>query len=151
MFRVGRFSRDVVLSDFTNKKMYFVDNGLIQALTRSYQDDFGKLFENLVFLWLRQKAAFQRGLLYFQEKKECDFVLFDRNKAEVLIQSCFSLDNADTRKREVEGLIEASNFFDCRNLLIITSDEEQEINAADRIIRVVPAWKAMLANDILNF
>lgn len=144
MFRMGRFSRDIVLSDFTNKKMYFVDNGLVQALTRSYQDDFGKLFENLVFLWLRQKAAFQRGLLYFQEKKECDFVLFDRNKAEWLVQSCYSMEDPDTRKREVEGLIEASAHFGCNNLLILTFEEEQELNVSGKIIRILPAWKILL-------
>lgn len=144
MFRMGRFSRDVVLSDFTNKKMYFVDNGMIQALSRSYQDDHGKLFENLVFLWLRQKKPFQRGLLFFQEKKECDFVLFDRNKPELLVQCCFNLEGPDTRKREIEGLMEASIFFNCRNLKILTYDQEEEINVGSRIIRIVPAWKEML-------
>ncbi len=145
MFRMGRFSRDVVLSDFTNKKMYFVDNGMIQALTRSYQDDYGKLFENLVFLWLRQKKPFQRGLLYFQEKKECDFVLFDRNKPEMLVQCCYNLEDPDTRKREIEGLMEASDYFNCRNLRILTFDQEEEIKVDGRIIRIVPAWKEMLA------
>lgn len=150
MFRIGRFSRDIVLSDFTNKKIYFVDNGLIQALTRNYQDDFGKLFENLVFLWLRQKTAFQRGLLYFQEKKECDFVLFDRNKAELLVQSCYSMEDPDTRKREVEGILEAATYFGCDNLLILTAEEEEEISASGKIIRVLPAWKAMLDSGLLN-
>jgi predicted AAA+ superfamily ATPase len=46
-----------------------MDNGMIQALTPSYQDDYGKLFENLVFLWLRRKAPFLRGL--FLPGKRC--------------------------------------------------------------------------------
>lgn len=144
IFRMGRFSRDVVLSDFTNKKMYFVDNGLIQAMTHTYMDDSGKLLENLVFLWLRQKCPFQRGLLYFQEKKECDFVTFDRNKPEALVQCCYHFYDLDTRKREIEGLLEASRYLNCKNMKIITLEQEEELHADGRIIRVVPAWKEML-------
>jgi predicted AAA+ superfamily ATPase len=142
---MGRFSRDVVLSDFTNKKMYFVDNGMIQALTRSYLDDHGKMFENQVFLWLRHKIPFQRGLFYVQERKECDFVVFDRNKPELLVQACYNLDSPDTRKKEIEGLLEASVSLDCRNLMILTFDQEEELKVDGRIIRIVPAWKEMLA------
>jgi len=142
--RIGRFSRDVVLSDFTDKKIYFVDNGMIQALTTSYQNDLGKLLENQVFLWLRKRAPFLRGLLYFKDKKDCDFVLFDRNKPELLIQSCYDFTDEDTRKREIGGILEASKFFNCSNLLIMTSDHEEEIRTDKRVVRVIPAWKAML-------
>jgi predicted AAA+ superfamily ATPase len=144
IYRMGRFSREVVLSDFTDKKVYFVDNGMIQALTPSYQDDYGKLFENLVFLWLRRKASFLRGLLYYKEKKECDFVLFDRNRPELLIQACYNFTDPDTRKREIDGIMEASVFFNCKNLVILTFDHEEELNVNNLNIRVVPGWKEML-------
>ncbi len=149
IYRLGRFSRDVVLSDFTDKKVYFADNGMVQALTPSYQDDPGKLFENLVFLWLRQKAPFHRGLLYYKDKKECDFVLFDRNKPTLLVQACYDLSDSDTRKREIEGLVAASEYFNCDNLLILTAGQEEEINIDKRVIRVIPAWKQMLNTESL--
>jgi len=144
IYRMGRFSREVVLSDFTDKKVYFVDNGMIQALTPSYQDDYGKLFETLVFLWLRRKAPFQRGLLFFKEKKECDFILFDRNKPELLVQACYNFSDVNTRKREIDGLMDASVFFNCTNLLILTFDHEEELSVNNLKIRVIPAWKEML-------
>jgi predicted AAA+ superfamily ATPase len=68
-YRIGRFSRDVELSGFTDKKIYFVDNGMVRALSFSFQKDFGELFENTVFLWLHRQTPFQRGLLYFKGKK----------------------------------------------------------------------------------
>jgi predicted AAA+ superfamily ATPase len=148
IYRMGRFSREVVLSDFTDKKVYFVDNGMIQALTPSYQEDYGKLFENLVFLWLRRKAPFLRGLLYYKEKKECDFVLFDRNKPELLVQACYNFTDPDTRKREIDGIMEASVFFNCKNLLILTFDHEEELNINNLNIRIVPGWKEMLVPDV---
>ena len=144
IYRMGRFSREVVLSDLTDKKVYFVDNGMIQALTPSFQDDYGKLFENQVFLWLRRKAPFLRGLLYYKEKRECDFILFDRNQPEMLVQACYNFSDPDTRKREIEGLIAASQHFNCRNSLILTFDHEEELKVNDLNIRVIPAWKEML-------
>lgn len=98
-----------------------------------------------IFFWLRQQIPFQHGLHYFQGKKECDFIVFDRNKPERLIQACYHIDNPDTRKREMEGLLEASDGLNCRNLMILTFDLEEELNVDGRIIRIVPAWKEMLA------
>ena len=148
IYRMGRFSREVVLSDFTDKKVFFVDYGMIQALTPSYQDDYGKLFENLVFLWLRRKAPFLRGLLYYKEKKECDFVLFDRNKPVLLVQACYDFTDPGIRKREIEGLYDASVFFSCRNVLILTFDHEEELKVDKLNMWIIPAWKEMLSSDI---
>jgi len=62
----------------------------------------------------------------------------------MFIQSCYYFTNGDTRKREIGGILETSKFFNCSNLLIMTYDHEEEIKSDNRIVRVVPAWKAML-------
>lgn len=61
-----------------------------------------------------------------------------------LIQVTWSMADEDTRSREINGLLEASQATGCTKLTLITSDEEEEIGLDDgRKIVVVPAWKWM--------
>jgi len=41
-------------------------------------------------------------------------------------------------------MVEAAIFFDCKNLLPVTNDEEKTIEAGGYKIAVVKAWKWML-------
>ena len=50
----------------------------------------------------------------------------------------------ETRQREIDGLLEASQISGCENLFIITYEEENEILANGLIIKVLPAWKWLL-------
>jgi predicted AAA+ superfamily ATPase len=100
---------------------------------------------------LRGKSSFGRGLFFAKGRKECDFLITDREKTVALIQSCWSLDRTETIKREVDGLIQMAEYFSCNNLIIVTPSEEREIKVSERIIKVVPAWKIMLENHHLLF
>ena len=62
-----------------------------------------------------------------------------------LIQVTYSLHDEDTRAREVEGILEAAQATGCRDLLILTLEEEEEIEKGNHTIRVLPVWKWMLA------
>jgi uncharacterized protein len=128
----------------TERKMYIIDNGLVNALNYSLSNDYGKLLENTVYLWLRRQTAFQRGLYFYKEKKECDFVLLDREKPVKLIQACWDVSDNYTLKREVAGLTEAARYMNCDDLMIITSDNEMEIIQDNLKVKVIPAWKALL-------
>ncbi len=48
---------------------------------------------------------------YFSEKSECDFVNFETESAQMVVQVCYELapDNLD---RELNGLFEVLDFFD---------------------------------------
>jgi predicted AAA+ superfamily ATPase len=51
----------------------------------------------------------------------------------------------ETRRREIDGLKEASKVTDCKNMLIITADESDEITTPEGLtITVVPAWRWLL-------
>jgi predicted AAA+ superfamily ATPase len=63
--------------------VYAIDNGLIQANSISFTENNGNKFENLVFLHLRRKCS---EIYYFDEKGECDFVVFKQGKLIELIQ-----------------------------------------------------------------
>jgi predicted AAA+ superfamily ATPase len=142
---LSRYEQSVLKSELTlDKKVYFVDNGLIHALNYTYHDDYGKLLENNIFLWLRGRASFQRGLYYFKNKSECDFVVFDRDKPVKLVQSCWDVSGQNTLKREIKGLVEAAKYFNCTDLTIINIDAEMEIPNGELSIKVIPAWKFYL-------
>jgi len=131
---------------FSDKKYYCIDNGFLKALlTRSSSDD-GILLENQVFLYLRQQFPFGRGLYFYSGKKECDFVLTKNGTVVQLVQVCYNISDPDTLQRELAGMVEAANFFDCKNLLLVTNDEEKTIEADGYTIAVVKAWKWMLGS-----
>jgi uncharacterized protein len=142
--KLPRWNPSLNKETFSDKKYYCIDNGFLQALlTRTSTDD-GILLENLVFLHLRRQFPFGRGLYFYSGTKECDFVLTEKDTAIQLIQVCYNLNNPDTLKREMDGLIEAALYFNCNNLLIITHDEEKDIEFESKIIKVVRARNWML-------
>ncbi len=66
-------------------------------------------------------------------------------EVERLIQVTWDMADAETRRREIDGLIEASAATGCDNLFIITADTSEEIQLPDgRAIHVVPAWRWLL-------
>ena len=76
---------------------------------------------------------------------ECDFVLQHEDEILQLIQVCWQMDDAETREREIAGLLEAHKVTHCDNLSIITHHQEETILHGGLTIHVVPAWKWMLA------
>lgn len=142
--KLPRWNPSLNKETFSDKKYYCIDNGFLKALlTRTSTDD-GILLENLVFLHLRQQFLFGRDLYFYIGKKECDFVLTKNDIATQLIQVCFNINNQDTLQREIDGLIEAAQYFKCKNLLLVTNDDEKEILVENYKIKVVKAWKWML-------
>jgi predicted AAA+ superfamily ATPase len=58
--------------------------------------------ENAVYLHLRRKHPFGKGLFYFKEKYECDFLCIEKQSVSTLIQVCWNLENPETEKREIK-------------------------------------------------
>ncbi|WP_217349163.1 ATP-binding protein [Algoriphagus sp. A40] len=106
-FFVSKFSFSQRKQLVNAKKVYSIDTGLVTNNTRSFSDDHGRRFENMVFLHFRRKY---QEIYYFSEKHECDFVVFDRNGLVELVQVCYDL-NTENLKRELNGLWEAMKFL----------------------------------------
>ena len=117
------------------RKVYFIDTGLLAAITPAFSKDEGRKLENIVFWELRRKSC---ELFYYNENgKECDFVVCYKNQPHELIQVCYNLKNENI-SREKEGLIDAMNFFGINKGTIITFDQEDKITAKGKLIQVVP-------------
>jgi predicted AAA+ superfamily ATPase len=128
-------------------KYYIIDNGFNYALQSAASENRGAFLENAVYLHLRRKHPFGKGLFYFKEKYECDFLRLEKQSVSELVQVCWSLENPETKKREVNGLLEAAKATGCKNLKIITYDSEGHIKEGYFEISVLPAWKALVNAD----
>lgn len=146
MVRVPKYSRSVAKQAAALAKYYVVDNGLRNAVIPLQSDDDGKQLENTVFLELNRRRTGHQTIAYYQARGECDFVVSEGETVQCLIQVTWDMTGRDergraTRKREIEGLIEASESLGCDDLTIITHDEEAVLNERGHVIRVIPAWK----------
>lgn len=119
------------------RKIYVIDNGLVNAATASLSSNLGRKLENVIYWHLRQQT---NELFYFNEKNsECDFVVFKNNKLISLIQVCYELNHENTR-REVNGLLSAMDFFNVTEGTIVTLNQNDLIIDKDKKIKVVPAY-----------
>ena len=142
--RVPKYERSLAKEQRFQWKYYCIDNGLRNSVLLPQSGDDGKLLENTVLLHLRRTMQPFEKVSYYLGKTECDFVLQREDAVSELFQVCWSISSPETRKREIAGLLEASEVTGCDSLTIVTNDEESEILDGGKIIRVVPAWKLLL-------
>lgn len=140
-FLVPKFSTSLKKQVYSNKKVYFVDTAIAKILGFRTSEDYGRILENIVFMELKRR---NEDIYYHREKKECDFVIMDGYNIREAIQVTQSLENPDTREREIEGLLEALKAYKLKEGLILTDDSEDEIKMNGKKIIVKPIWKWML-------
>lgn len=133
-FFLPRFSWSVKNTTINPRKVYAIDNGFVTANSLSFSDDRGRLLENVVYLWLRQRYS---QLYYFRDKGECDFVVLEKNKPKMVIQVCEEI-NGDTQKREIAGLMEAMKFLNLEEGIIITKNQEDQLIIDNHKIVLIP-------------
>lgn len=134
---IPKFSYSVRKQSVNPRKVYAIDNGLVNVNSKSFSDDHGRLLENLVFLYLRRNF---KEIYYFSEKGECDFVVFDKGTVNEVIQVCYEL-NPDNLDRELNGLFEALSFFQLNKGTIITLNQSDTFEREGLIADVVPCHK----------
>ncbi|NJO91125.1 MAG: ATP-binding protein [Chloroflexia bacterium] len=142
VFTINKFDYSVRKQLANPKKIYFIDNALANSVSFGFSENKGRQLENLVFIEIRRKY---REIFYHSDKHECDFLVFDNGKAIQAIQVSWSIENEKTYEREVNGLIEAMETHYLKEGLILTYDDEKEINIDNKTIKVVPVWKWLLA------
>ena len=125
-------------------KYYVIDNGLRSAVIPLQSDDDGKQLENTVYLELLRRKAHNEELSFFSESGECDFVVSEGDEVKRLIQVTWDMSDAETRKREFSGLLEAAKATGCRDLTIVTRDEEGEEIRDGLNVRIVPVCRFLL-------
>jgi len=125
----------------TVKKHYFVDNGLLHLFVNNPETS---LLENLCAINLHKKYngnAESPRLYYYNRNIEVDFYVPDEALA---VQASYSIQDDDTRKREVKALVALHKITPLRRACIITYDEEGKIETDNLSIEVLPIWKWLL-------
>lgn len=125
------------------RKVYFIDNGFINALSTKFSKNSGRLYENFVFGELKRRADIGTQIFYWQDRKgkEVDFVVKEGIKIKKLIQVSYDLSDLETKQREVKGLIKASKELQSDNLMIINQNLEGEEKIGNKKIKFVPLYK----------
>ncbi len=124
------------------KKYYSIDTGFFRALLPFTDMNKGVLLENAVFLHLRRQETHVRRLHFLDDAaSHCDFVWVENGAITQAIQVAWDISDVKTYLREIA----AFEHLKCDDCLLITADEEREINEFGKKIRVVPAWKYLLS------
>lgn len=123
----------------TNPKYYFVDNGIISILAM-YVDT--SLLENMVAMELLRRYGLEEQVFFYNKNVEVDFYIPD---AATAIQVSYNPKKSDeTWERESTALIKLSKVLDCKRLIILTYELEENIELKGLNIEVIPVWKWLL-------
>lgn len=121
----------------TNRKYYFSDNGLLHLFL---VDANTSLLENIVAITLRRKYG--DGSYFWNSKNaEVDFVVPEE---ELALQVSYSMADADTFKRETDGLIKLHSVQPVSKMMVVTMEEESIVERDGFHIEIVPLWKWLL-------
>lgn len=143
-YYLPRYNNKLKLMLKAPQKVYVVDNGFVGAKAFNLSDNLGRLLENQVFTeLLRRGYDIEKSLFYYRSRnaKETDFVVRKGTQVERLIQVCYDLSSAHTLKREVDSIVECAGELNCRDLSIVTMNEERVIEKNGYAIKVVPITK----------
>lgn len=146
--RVSRFDFSDSKREKSDKKIYWLDNGLLNANTAQYGGNKGLLLENAVFreLYRRYGNIYTQNIYYAADASSaCDFVVYAEGGMPLPVQVCWSLTDPTTRQRELRGLIKACHYCQVKEGWIITGDEDEELDLEGVHVVVKAAWKWMLS------
>ena len=135
--RYPKYSRSLVKENQSLRKYYVIDTGMRQAVLLPQSEDKGKLLENIVALELFRRRGADRKMFYWQDGRECDFVVQREEHVEELIQVTWDIEDEDTRKREIDGIKEAAKGTKCGKLTIVTREQKETIGEDGFRIEVV--------------
>lgn len=137
---VPRFSYSVKGQMLSEKKIYVVDNGLVNVASISASKDMGRKFENTIYWSIRRKT---KNIWYFSDSNsECDFI-YKLNDDFFAIQVCYEM-NGDNQEREIGGLLAALKFFHLNEGVILTIEQTDKMLIDGYKINVIPAYNYTL-------
>jgi predicted AAA+ superfamily ATPase len=136
IFEVRKFAESAYKRIRNPAKVYLVDVGLAKRVS---SEDKGRLLENVIFLELRKRTE---KIFYFEEEKECDFVINENGRL-FAYQVSYEL-SSNNRERELSGLALCCKRLNLREGLVLTFDQEEEFVKGGIRIKITPFWKFSL-------
>ena len=140
-FSIKKYDHSIKKQIRNDKKIYCIDQGIINATGFKFSKEEGRIIENTVFLELKRR---NQQIYYEEEKTECDFLIKEGTKITQAIQVTTNLIEEKTKQREIKGLLEAINKYDLAEGTIITKNSEEIITKEDKKIKIIPLWKFLI-------
>ncbi|MEZ4599880.1 MAG: ATP-binding protein [Syntrophotaleaceae bacterium] len=143
LFTVRIFDASLARANTNPKKVYCIDHAMVTSISSGILVNSGHLLENLVFTALRRVTP---DIFYYKTKagREVDFLAGRQGPSRMLVQVCQSMADPQTRKRETAALAEAMTELKLTQGIIVTRNEEEQIQVEAGKIDVVPAWRFLL-------
>lgn len=140
--QINKFDYSVGIQTKSPKKAYLIDNAIIHKIGFNATENLGNTLENAIAVELMRR---HQEIYYYAGKQECDFILRKGTTITQAIQVTVSLQNEQTREREIKGLLEAMEQFKLQEGIIITLNENEEFPEENgRRIKALPAWRWFL-------
>jgi len=127
------------------KKLYCIDNGLLNRISFRFSKDYGPLLENVVFVELKRRKL--ETYYHKDANSECDFIVKHELKNVAAIQVTMQLDE-NTEKREIAGILRAMDAHKVKKAYILTRDQHKTIVTNGKKIEVLPVWLFLISPNI---
>ena len=142
IFQLRRFAWSVKKQIANPRKFYSIDTGLSNRVSFQVGARKAQNIENIVFLELLRR---KQDVFYFKTKtdREVDFVIKRGAQVVELIQVCYSIEDEQTRKREIAALKAASSELGSNTAVpctLLTMDKEETLD--------IPGFKVNVRNLI---
>ena len=135
LFSIENYA-DKFVDKQTTKKHYFVDNGILNLFLNNPET---ALLENICAIFLYKKYG--SALYYYNKNVEVDFFVPEEGLG---VQVSYSIDDDDTKKREVKALTALNKYLPLKTAVLVTKNSEDTIVEDGLEIKVVPVWKWIL-------
>ena len=148
IIKLERFDFKLKQQFVAPKKVYCVDNGIVNSIGFGLSENFGRLMENAVAVELQKKYSVDRNCeIYYwkdHQQHEVDFVLKKGSKVDKLIQVTYATDREEINDREFKSLLKASDVLRCKNLEMVTWDLSGEERIDGKKVAFIPLWSWLL-------
>jgi uncharacterized protein len=127
------------------RKIYCVDNGIVNVVGFKLSENIGNIYENTVANELIRR---DKKIYYWKnrQQEEVDFVIVHGTQVKQLIQVCYNIENIDTKNREIKSLSKAMDSFKLNEGLIITEDYDSTEVIENKKIIFKSLWKWLIEN-----
>lgn len=141
-FVLKKFAHKFVSRELGERKVYCIDNGLLNAVNFRFSDDKGKAMEQVVFLELKRRG---KEIYFYKDRYECDFVVKEGDRVSEVMQVSQTLADEKTKRCELRGIVDACREFGLRQGIIITSSTSEDFEVEKLRIQTVPLYRWLLS------
>jgi predicted AAA+ superfamily ATPase len=131
-----KYSPNLSVQEFGERKIFVIDNGLLNSVVFKFSADKGKAMEQVVFWELRRRGE---RVFFLKNGFECDFVcVAESGQISQAIQVCSDLSEPRTLAREVKGITTACKKTGVGKGIIVTYEQQDELTRDGLAISLVP-------------